>query len=544
MLKLSDFRIKFKLWSLVSISMIGTMILIVNALIVLNSSLIDGRKLKTQHVVESAYSIIEHFGNLADKGKLDLKSAQSQAIEQIKSLRYDGENYFWINDYHPNMIMHPYKPKLDGKDLSEVKDPKGKKLFVAFADKVKNEGQGFVDYLWPKPGFDEPVEKISYVKGYEKWQWIVGSGIYLDDVKSIFWQQATAYLLILAVLAVVQLLLSYIIIKGISNPINHLRSIMDRSGETGDLTEKSDIYQSDESGMMAKAYDSMLDKFRNVIRETNLIVDSLNSSSDSLTSTANQTAQDVNQQQFKTDQIATAINEMSATVQEVANSAELASASARDAYTAANNGNDVVKDTVNAIGTLAEEVIGASDVINKLESDSNDIGRVLDVIRGIAEQTNLLALNAAIEAARAGEQGRGFAVVADEVRSLAQRTQESTQEIQSMIETLQAGAQDAGKAMHSGRAAADACTEKAAVAGQSLQAIIQAVDEINSLNTQIASAAEEQSAVAEDINQNVTSISEIANQSAGNSQETASTCGDMQEMIQQLERTVHQFKAD
>jgi len=544
MYKFSNISIKFKLWSLVAISLLGTMILIVNALFVLNSSLLDGRKLKTQHVVETAYSIIEHYGELAKKGELDKVVAQQQAIQQIKWLKYDETNYFWINDYHPKMIMHPYKPKLDGKDLSDIKDPNNKKLFVAFAEKVKAEGQGFVDYFWPKPGFNDPVGKISYVKGYSQWQWIIGSGIYLDDVNTLFWQQARAYLVILAILAVLQVLVSFIIIKGISSPINRLRSIMDYSGETGDLTEKTNIDQDDESGMMAKAYDSMLNKFRQVIRDTNSIVHSLNNSSDSLTSTANQTAHDVNEQQLKTDQIATAINEMSATVQEVAHNAESASASANQAYGAAQNGNDVVRDTVNAIRTLADEVIGASDIITKLETDSNDIGRVLDVIRGIAEQTNLLALNAAIEAARAGEQGRGFAVVADEVRSLAQRTQESTQEIQSMIETLQSGAQNAGNAMQSGRAAAEACTEKAAVAGQSLEDIIKAVEDITSLNTQIASAAEEQSAVAEDINKNVTSISEIASQSASNSQNTASTCSSMTDMLHNLENTIQQFKTD
>jgi methyl-accepting chemotaxis protein len=537
-----DVSVKSKLWALVLLCLGGIIFLMSNNLIELNSNLLEDRKVNTKHVVETAYSVVDYFGKLADAGIMDKKSAQQQAIKLLKTLRYDDKNYFWINDYHPTMVMHPYKPELDGKDLSNNADPNGKKLFVAFVNKVKSDGEGFVDYLWPKPGFDKPVSKISYVKGYKKWQWIIGSGIYLDDINTIYWREAKTNLFLLIVLSVALFGASYLIIKGITNPLNKLRSVMNNVEAEGNLEVRTNIEQKDEIGQMAHAFDNMLGTFRNTIKDFISIIGNLNNSSSTLTNVANQTAQDVNDQQIRTEQIATAINEMSATVHEVAGSAETASTAASNAFTAAQEGNGIVVSTIDAINSLANEVISASDVIAKLENDSKDIGRVLDVIRSIAEQTNLLALNAAIEAARAGEQGRGFAVVADEVRTLAQRTQESTQEIQSMIETLQSGAQKAGKVMQSGRSAAEACTEQASVAGQSLESIIQAVKEINEQNTLIASAVEEQSTVAEDINKNISSISQIAVHSAENSQQTASTSNTMNDMVRRLESDIRQFK--
>jgi len=540
--KISNFSIKIKLWALVAICVAGFTTLLIHDLSVIHSELVNDKKNQTRDLVETAHSVITHYATLAETGKLKPEDAKKQAIAVIKSMRYEGNNYFWVNDYTPNMVMHPFKPQLDGKDISGVKDPNGKALFIEMVSVTKKEGGGFVEYMWPKPGHDDPINKISYVKGYENWQWIVGSGVYTDDIEAVFMDQLVADIFIFAGLLALLVGSSFFIIRSITHPIGKLRKVMNTITETGDLTQQSGITQKDEVGQIAQAFDGMLGRFSGVINEVNTLMDNLNGSSNTLTTVANQTVRDVNEQQNRTDQIATAINEMSATVQEVARSAENASTSANDAFNAADNGNQVVNSTIGAIDKLANEVVHASDVIAKLETDSEDIGRVLDVIRGIAEQTNLLALNAAIEAARAGEQGRGFAVVADEVRTLAQRTQESTQEIQNMIETLQNGAQDAGRTMQSGRSAAEACTEQASAAEQSLRDIIDAVKAITDQNSHIASAAEEQSAVAEDINQNITGISQIAIQSASNSQQTASTCDAMNDMVQQLESTLSQFR--
>jgi methyl-accepting chemotaxis protein len=247
------------------------------------------------------------------------------------------------------------------------------------------------------------------------------------------------------------------------------------------------------------------------------------------------------EQQKETDQIATAINEMSATVHEVAKNAEAAADAARKADGEVATGKSVVSRTIDEIDALAKDIEKSMEVIHKLESESENIGSVMDVIRGIAEQTNLLALNAAIEAARAGEQGRGFAVVADEVRVLASRTQQSTQEIQEMIERLQSGAAAAVKAMGENQSRAQSTVQNAAHTGSSLEAIAHSVININEMNTQIASAAEEQSAVAEEINKSINNISKIASHSAESSTQVAKSSESLAQLATDLQKVVSQF---
>ncbi|NIA02649.1 MAG: methyl-accepting chemotaxis protein, partial [Planctomycetia bacterium] len=252
--------------------------------------------------------------------------------------------------------------------------------------------------------------------------------------------------------------------------------------------------------------------------------------------------ENVDKQQAETGQVATAMNEMTTTVQEVACNATQTAEAANKANTETDSGRQIVTKTIESITELASEVETAAITIQQLESDSENIDSVVDVIRGISEQTNLLALNAAIEAARAGEQGRGFAVVADEVRTLASRTQESTLEIQSMIESLQTGAARAVEVMEQGRNKAQGSVENAARAGESLNVITSTVATISDMNTQIASAAEEQTAVAEEINRNIANISLLGDQTSEGARQTAASSEEMAQLAVQLQGLVGQFK--
>jgi methyl-accepting chemotaxis protein len=255
-----------------------------------------------------------------------------------------------------------------------------------------------------------------------------------------------------------------------------------------------------------------------------------------------QTSHGIQEQQSQTDQLATAMNEMAATVQEVARHALDAAGAASKANDESAKGRQVVNDAVNTIDALSEAIARAAEAIQRVEADSDRIGTVLDVIRGIADQTNLLALNAAIEAARAGEQGRGFAVVADEVRTLAGRTQDSTQEIQAMIESLQTGSKEAVNLMEQSREQAQSGVEQTAKAGDALSAIADEVGRINDMNTQIASAAEEQSAVAEEINLNVVTINQVGDESAQGAEQTARASEDLASLATELQQMVGKFK--
>ena len=331
--------------------------------------------------------------------------------------------------------------------------------------------------------------------------------------------------------------------RGIVGPLQRAANGMhDIASGEGDLTQRLAARGNDEVTVMAKGFNQFASRIQEMIQQVGGSTNDLAEAADDLKQITETTRDGVQRQRNEIDQVATAMTEMAATVQEVARNAATAAEAARDANEEAGSGKRVVEETIQAINALAGEVQGASDVINKLAADSEAIGGVLDVIRGIAEQTNLLALNAAIEAARAGEQGRGFAVVADEVRTLAQRTQTSTQEIQGMIEKVQSGARNAVSVMESGRDKAADSVSKAGEAGASLGTINYAVSSINDMNMQIASAAEEQSSVAEEINRNIVNIGTVADETAEGSNRIANANEHLVRLGSELQEVVSQFK--
>ena len=310
----------------------------------------------------------------------------------------------------------------------------------------------------------------------------------------------------------------------------------------GDLNIRLKLKGKDEMQGIAIDFNSMAEKFEALVQQITSATSQLAAASEEVAVISEQSAANLNNQRAETEQVATAMNEMAATVQEVARSAGDASGAALNADNEAKAGNAIVHQASNSIDELAREVVSAAGVIQQLASDSDTIGTVLDVIKGIAEQTNLLALNAAIEAARAGEQGRGFAVVADEVRTLAGRTQESTQEIESMIDKLQTGAKNAVTAMEAGQEKASVGVDQTKQAGEALAAITRAVTTINEMNTHIASAAEEQSATTEEMNKNIININQLADETANSASQSTSASAELSKLATDLQGLVGQFK--
>ena len=310
----------------------------------------------------------------------------------------------------------------------------------------------------------------------------------------------------------------------------------------GDLTgAELAAAETDEIGQLCSAVDEMRARLRGILTQVSETSGHVASMASEVFSITEQSSQATERQRGDLDQLATAMNEMSATAHDIANNAAAAAGKAKESDDAAAAGKAVVGQTINAINQLAQEVVSAAQAIEKVAEDSNSIGRVLEVIHGIAEQTNLLALNAAIEAARAGEQGRGFAVVADEVRTLAQRTQESTTEIEEMISRLQHGTQQAVQVMERGRSQADESRQQAEKAGEQLEEITAAVSAITDMNHQIATAAEEQSAVTEEMNRNVVAIQEMGNQISSGTEQTASSGRQLNLQTTTLSELVNKF---
>ena len=329
----------------------------------------------------------------------------------------------------------------------------------------------------------------------------------------------------------------------IVTPINMAAATMDdiaRGG--GDLTCRLSNHSKDELGGMCAAFNRFVGKIREIIGPVRESTEHLAEAADSMASITHQTRTGVQRQQREIEQVAAAMNQMVATAQDMMDSAGMAADATAQADEEARAGAKVVSLTVKQINTLADAVAHAAEVIHRLEEDSSDIGKVLDVIGGIAEQTNLLALNAAIEAARAGEQGRGFAVVADEVRNLATRTQDSTSEIQQMIEKLQAGANEAVQVMVKGREQASSSVEQAKHAGESLQTIAKAVTRIRDMNQHMADAARQQGEVAGEINRNLVTITEVAEQTAEGAASLEQASERLSGMSHQLQSLVGHFK--
>jgi methyl-accepting chemotaxis protein len=336
--------------------------------------------------------------------------------------------------------------------------------------------------------------------------------------------------------------LGFWVSKSITQPLNALRSVMEKTQKESDLTLQVDVISNDEIGKVAIAYNDLIGQFKTIIESIHQSNIKLAHEATSLAQITQQTKAGAGRQQQETESVATATTEMSQTVDEVAQNASQAANAAQSADEQACEGNRLVTDMMGSTNQLADQLSGAGAIINRVEADSNAIGAILDVIRGIAEQTNLLALNAAIEAARAGDQGRGFAVVADEVRSLAQRTQESTAEIQSMILQLQGGSNEAVTAMKLGQEQVQSTVKMADLTSQALTSIGKAIIVIRDMNTQIATATEEQSSVAQEITSNVVNISEVSRASVEAMEQLSQSSQDLTKMAKDMGLQVAHFK--
>ncbi|WP_322001978.1 methyl-accepting chemotaxis protein [Marinobacter alexandrii] len=333
------------------------------------------------------------------------------------------------------------------------------------------------------------------------------------------------------------LLITRSIVRPLEQLVAHASKIAD-----GDLSQDISTNRKDDLGRLMMAMQVMTENLRHMVKEVSDGISQIASSAEELSAVTEQTRAGATQQRDQTDQVATAMNEMTATIQEVAQNAEAAAHSASDSDARAKEGYRVVSTAMSKVETLSQDINGTAGQISKLRDDSADIGSILDVIRDIAEQTNLLALNAAIEAARAGEQGRGFAVVADEVRALARRTHDSTGEIETLVKNLQQGAYEAVESMHGNSESAESSVHTSRTAGEALSSIADSAATIQSMNQQIATAVEEQTSVAEDISENIVSIREVTEQNATANNQIAISSNDLAQLGSDLKRVSGRFK--
>jgi methyl-accepting chemotaxis protein len=530
--------------------------------------LLEEKKDATRQVVEVAYGIIEGYAKQAKDGKLPVEEAQNQSIAAIKQLRYTGKEYFWINDLGkpvPKMIMHPTVPALDGKVLDDPKFNKATSkqdgvngpivkldkanLFVTFNEAVSSStGQGFVMYEWPKPINGGGVTtdlftKLSFVKKFEPWGWVVGSGIYIDDIaKEASQFRLWAYggtLLFSAFMLILAWSVGNGIKRGLREVVEGLKHMA--SGDA-DLTQRLEVKRQDETGELATAFNNFLENLQKIISMVMQNATKVAQASVDMKKRSEEMANSAERVAMDAMTVATASEEMSATSNDIAGNCIRAVETSQRTSGFARDGSTVVNNTITVMDRIAEQVRSSSTTVGSLGEKSNQIGAIIGTIQDIADQTNLLALNAAIEAARAGEQGRGFAVVADEVRALAERTSKATKEISEMIKAIQAETMGAVEAMTHGVNEVQDGTSEAARSGEALNQILAQVDEVTQQINQIATAAEEQTATTGEISSNIGRITNDAHTSSQYAQETTRAAEELNSLAEALISAIDRFR--
>jgi methyl-accepting chemotaxis protein len=510
-------RISFKLALMIGLSLAGMIVMAPIALSTMRAQMIADRQAKTQQMIDVGYGILAHYQKLESDGKLSRVDAQTAAIGEIRSVRYDKVEYFWINDMTPRMVMHPIKPELDGKELGEMKDPAGNHLFLGFVDVVKQQGAGFYSYLWPKPGFEQPVPKISYVKGFAPWGWIIGTGIYLDDVDQVFRQTAWMFAMVCFVVFALVLISAFCIGRSVTRPLaiiagltNRLASgdgvfevpFMARKDEIGGLAKSLHVFRDNAAAMEIMHAEQTQLKLEADVQKREVMMQLAGKFEASIQAVVGEVIQDAREMQDAAQGMSRTASQASDRSKVVSDACQQASANVQTVAVAA-------EELSASISEIAKRVTQAAQVADRAANDgqrtnetvqglataAHKIGEVIGLINEIASQTNLLALNATIEAARAGEAGKGFAVVASEVKSLASQTAKATDEIGAQINAIQ--------------------TETKQVV-ENIQSIRNTIMEVNEISSTIAAAVEQQGAATQEIASSVQKAASGTNQVSQN----------------------------
>ncbi|WP_051971879.1 methyl-accepting chemotaxis protein [Massilia sp. 9096] len=512
---LSRLSIARKLALLTLITGIGILCVAAGFLVSERRLIGDEHARAVRQAVDVARGVVERYRKQAASGALAESDAKRAALDTLRDLRYDAKEYFWVNDMQPRMLMHPTSAKLVGQDLAGITDPNGLHLFVEAVRIAHTDGGGYLSYLWPKPGSDKPVPKVSYVVAVPEWGWVIGSGVYTDSVDAVFWPRMLEFSGIALLLSALLALAGHLVSRSIRTPLARAVALADTVA-AGDLTTIIDVRGNDETARLLLALREMNASLSGIVGAVDSGIRTIANASSEIASGNQDLSSRTEQQASALEQTAASMEELTGAVQQNAASARHASALASTATEAARRGGAAVGQVVDTMASIQDSARRIADIIG--------------VIDGIAFQTNILALNAAVEAARAGEQGRGFAVVASEVRTLAQRSAGAAKEIKALI------SDSVGKVDHG--------SQQVEQAGRTMGEIVDGIVRVNDIIGEIAAASEQQQDGIAQVNRAIAEMDGATQQNAALVEQAAAAASSMREQARHLNQVFSVFKVD
>ncbi len=488
----------------------------------------------TRNVAEAAYSVVSKLHQDYKNSLITENQAKQSALDQLAAIRYENEDYIWVNDMRPVMLMHPVNSSLNGKDLSDYKDPEGKLIFKEMVSVVQKDGKGFVPYMWPKPGTEKPVPKISYVIRFDSWDWIIGTGVYADDLDVITGKLEKTVLQTGILFAAAMMLFSVIFAYGLSRPLRQaVRITMEI--EKGNLLVPSGKGGSDEAGRLMEGLHMMKERLSEMIDKIIPLSLNIDDITTSLKTAAVITSKGTFTQSMKAQDIASTTEEMSLTIKEISRSTETVSGKARKAMLEASEGQKSAKSIVGKVDMMRGSTDALVKSMHHLKSSVNAIGNVVGTIKGIADQTNLLALNAAIEAAKSAGHGSRFAVVSEEVRKLAERTIQATEDIAQKVAAVAEETARTELMMEQSSQHVEEADKGFHEMDEILTGIINAFKEVQESLSHIASGIEEQSIASQ-------SVAKTLEESRQSNNEIARSAENVKDLVVQLSQVAEKLR--
>ena len=560
MLRLGSIKIGTRLLLIVAAAIVAALLVGAFGLYELKSNMLEDRKTKTRDLVEVAITTAEYYHDRELAGEMTAEEAQKTAAAVISNMRYaGGTNYFFAFDDTPTMVFHGLKPDLAGRDLRNAKDGAGKKHYIAFVEMAKKNGQGFVDYTFKDPDVSGTRAKLSFVKEFKPWNWIIATGIYIDDVNAVFMRSLMVMSGVAAAVLLVVVAVALMISRGIAVPLFSISDNMlklaggdhdievdytDQKSEIGDLARAMEIFR-EKTIEMEQMRVQREEQERRAEQEKR---DALRAMADNFEATVGQVVAQVIQ---ASGNMQTSANAMTHTAKQVGERSTVVSAASQQMASNVETVSAAAEELSTSIGEISNQVAQSSSIANgavrtseethqKIEllaDAANQIGEVVSLITTIAEQTNLLALNATIEAARAGDAGKGFAVVANEVKNLASQTGRATEDIRSQVEGIQVATRNAVEAIGE-------IAETIRRLDGSTTTIAAAVEEQGAATDEIARNVEQAAQGTREVTENITGVSSAAGESEQLSGEVLGLSKGLGEQAAQLNKAVEQFLAE